>query len=238
MVINSLGGLERNKVRVEYQSRSFSKSCKAFTLASGYKLFCKNKGKYGGFCGKHKFFSKGKFCLAIKANGSQCSRKPKFGKYCSIHKNSQCVLKEYCKAYTVRGTRCTNKAKVGNYCVKHKYFDIKKVNIVSSCKAIKYCGNPCTNKVKQGNYCGIHRNYDCNVGNLDNSKISSSSISVLIYPGGKTKLVDIVKTYIPKGTKIICSPFFGGGSLEIFCNRSYGMEVKGYDYYWPLVNFW
>ena len=40
--------------------------------------------------------------------------------------------------------------------------------------------------------------------------------SLLRYPGGKTKAIKQLKEFIPVGTKEICSPFFGGGSFELY----------------------
>jgi DNA adenine methylase len=61
--------------------------------------------------------------------------------------------------------------------------------------------------------------------------------SPLRYPGGKSRAVKIISKYIPKGTKELCSPFFGGGSFEIFCAQN-GIRVYGYDSFRPLVDFW
>ena len=62
--------------------------------------------------------------------------------------------------------------------------------------------------------------------------------SPLRYPGGKSRAVKEIYKYIePIGTKTLCSPFFGGGSLEIFCAQK-GIKVYGYDNFKPLVNFW
>jgi len=61
--------------------------------------------------------------------------------------------------------------------------------------------------------------------------------SPLRYPGGKSRAVKILHDYIPKGTKELCSPFFGGGSFEIFCAQK-GIRIYGYDYFQPLVDFW
>ena len=44
--------------------------------------------------------------------------------------------------------------------------------------------------------------------------------SPLRYPGVKSRAVKIISKYIPKGTTEICSPFFGGGSLELFCAQN------------------
>ena len=61
--------------------------------------------------------------------------------------------------------------------------------------------------------------------------------SPLRYPGGKSRAVKTLFEYIPPGTKTLCSPFFGGGSFEIFCAQK-GIKVYGYDYFEPLVDFW
>ena len=65
--------------------------------------------------------------------------------------------------------------------------------------------------------------------------------SPLRYPGGKSRAVSkIVDKYIlrniPKSKKV-CSPFFGGGSIEIDLAKR-GFRVYGYDAFPPLVDFW
>lgn len=61
--------------------------------------------------------------------------------------------------------------------------------------------------------------------------------SPLRYPGGKSRAVSIISKYIPKDTTQLCSPFFGGGSLELACAQN-GIRVHGYDSFGPLVDFW
>ena len=61
--------------------------------------------------------------------------------------------------------------------------------------------------------------------------------SPLRYPGGKSRAVSIISKYIPKDTAQLCSPFFGGGSLELACAQN-GIRVYGYDSFGPLVDFW
>ena len=61
--------------------------------------------------------------------------------------------------------------------------------------------------------------------------------SPLRYPGGKSRAVSIISKYIPKDTTQLCSPFFGGGSLELDCAQN-GIRVYGYDSFGPLVDFW
>lgn len=63
--------------------------------------------------------------------------------------------------------------------------------------------------------------------------------SPLHYPGGKTRAISYLANSIPPPEKepIICSPFLGGGSLELFLVQR-GYDVWGYDAFAPLVNFW
>jgi len=63
--------------------------------------------------------------------------------------------------------------------------------------------------------------------------------SPLRYPGGKSRAAKkIFQKYIePLGVKTLCSPFFGGGSIEIFCAQN-DIKVYGYDNFEPLVDFW
>jgi len=61
--------------------------------------------------------------------------------------------------------------------------------------------------------------------------------SPLRYPGGKTRAIKILEKYIPEETKEICSPFFGGGSFELFLEEK-GIKINAYDLFKPLVNFW
>ena len=61
--------------------------------------------------------------------------------------------------------------------------------------------------------------------------------SPLRYPGGKTRGVQKIIELIPSSIDRLCSPFFGGGSLELAC-AARGIRVFGYDAFEPLVNFW
>lgn len=61
--------------------------------------------------------------------------------------------------------------------------------------------------------------------------------SPLTYPGGKYRAVRSIAPFVPRDTKEICSPFFGGGSLEIYW-ASRGIKVHGYDVFDPLIDFW
>ena len=61
--------------------------------------------------------------------------------------------------------------------------------------------------------------------------------SPLRYPGGKSRAVSVILPYVPAGTKKICSPFFGGGSVELALMNK-GIKVFGSDIFSPLVDFW
>ena len=69
----------------------------------------------------------------------------------------------------------------------------------------------------------------------------AKTLSPLRYPGGKSRAIELIteKFIIPnlsKGQKI-CSPFFGGGSIELNLANN-GYKVTGYDDFEPLVDFW
>ena len=57
------------------------------------------------------------------------------------------------------------------------------------------------------------------------------------YAGGKHFARQILSDYIPPGINKIVSPFFGGGSLELYLTKR-GIKVLGSDAFQPLVNFW
>ena len=57
---------------------------------------------------------------------------------------------------------------------------------------------------------------------------------VLAWPGAKTRLIKQILPMIPK--KTVCSPFFGGGSVELELAKT--RFVRGYDIMPSLVNFW
>jgi DNA adenine methylase len=61
--------------------------------------------------------------------------------------------------------------------------------------------------------------------------------SPLRYPGGKGRAVAEIIRHFPKNIDRVCSPFLGGGSVELELARQ-GVEVFGYDDFEPLVNFW
>jgi hypothetical protein len=72
------------------------------------------------------------------------------------------------------------------------------------------------------------------------AKEPTKNVSPLRYPGGKTRAIAIlssyVSTYFPT-KKVLLSPFFGGGSFELFMTTK-GYTVHGNDLFIPLYTFW
>ncbi len=60
--------------------------------------------------------------------------------------------------------------------------------------------------------------------------------SPLRYPGGKNRAVRAIFARIPHNEKVLCSPFLGGGSIELACTTR--MKVYGSDIFRPLIDFW
>ena len=60
----------------------------------------------------------------------------------------------------------------------------------------------------------------------------------LRYAGGKSLGVGHIVEYIPETVDKLVSPFMGGGSVEIACAKELGIEVRGYDIFDILVNYW
>jgi DNA adenine methylase len=64
--------------------------------------------------------------------------------------------------------------------------------------------------------------------------------SPLRYPGGKTRGCPLIWALLQKhypDTKTLASPFFGGGSFELYC-ASRGLMIQANDLFEPLTNFW
>lgn len=61
------------------------------------------------------------------------------------------------------------------------------------------------------------------------------TLSLLRYPGGKFRSAHKIASIIPE--KEVCSPFFGGGSVE-FALAQKGVKVQAYDAFHSLVCFW
>lgn len=64
-----------------------------------------------------------------------------------------------------------------------------------------------------------------------------ASKSPLRYPGGKTRAIKVLKSFIPAGKTTLLSPFLGGGSFELALANE-GMQVYANDLFHPLYTFW
>lgn len=62
--------------------------------------------------------------------------------------------------------------------------------------------------------------------------------SPLRYGGGKSLAVGLIIEHFPPEIKRLISPFMGGGSVEIASACELGLEVRAYDIFDILVNFW
>ena len=60
----------------------------------------------------------------------------------------------------------------------------------------------------------------------------------LRYAGGKSLAVGHVVEHLPAGLTRLVSPFVGGASVEIACARELGIQVKGYDVFDILTDYW
>lgn len=70
--------------------------------------------------------------------------------------------------------------------------------------------------------------------------MSTKNLSPLRYPGGKTRAIKILESYITNyyaSKKVILSPFFGGGSFELHM-KTKGFIIKANDLFLPLYTFW
>ena len=61
--------------------------------------------------------------------------------------------------------------------------------------------------------------------------------TLLRYPGGKSRAVKHILPLLPEDCRELCSPFLGGGSVELAAAER-GIQVYGYDLFEPLVWFW
>ena len=71
----------------------------------------------------------------------------------------------------------------------------------------------------------------------ENIDLNYSTRSPLRYPGGKTRGVEFITRFFPKNLDKLLSPFFGGGSIELYA-AARGIKVYGYDIFSPLIEFW
>ena len=60
----------------------------------------------------------------------------------------------------------------------------------------------------------------------------------LRYAGGKSLGVGHIVEQLPDGLEKLVSPFMGGGALEIACAKELGIQVRAYDIFDILVNYW
>jgi len=62
--------------------------------------------------------------------------------------------------------------------------------------------------------------------------------SPIRYAGGKSLAVGHVIELLPDNVKRVISPFFGGGSIEIAISKYLDLEVRGYEIFDILCNYW
>lgn len=67
---------------------------------------------------------------------------------------------------------------------------------------------------------------------------NNNNMSVLRYPGGKSRAIKILEKYIPSDIDTLYSPFFGGGSFELYIQNKYNIKIYANDKFEPLYNFW
>lgn len=65
-------------------------------------------------------------------------------------------------------------------------------------------------------------------------------MSILRYPGGKTRAIKVLNNELPNLNEFdhLVSPFFGGGSFEIYVANLHQKKVIANDKFTPLYNFW
>ena len=62
--------------------------------------------------------------------------------------------------------------------------------------------------------------------------------STIRYAGGKSLAVGHVIELLPDNVERLISPFFGGGSIEIAISKYLDLEVRGYEIFDILCNYW
>jgi DNA adenine methylase len=72
---------------------------------------------------------------------------------------------------------------------------------------------------------------------LKDSLFMATNSSPLRYPGGKFRARKLLYSFVPPNTTRVLSPFFGGGSFELFLTNK-NIRVFGFDGFKPLSNFW
>lgn len=84
------------------------------------------------------------------------------------------------------------------------------------------------------------RKNDCNL-EINKAKTRGMSKSPLRYPGGKTRACKVLDDIVVENfgqPSMIYSPFFGGGSFELYMTNKYHCQVIAADGFLPLANFW
>lgn len=79
----------------------------------------------------------------------------------------------------------------------------------------------------------ISKNYPTSM-----NKYKRVPCSPIRYAGGKTLAVGHVIELLPTNIKRVISPFFGGGSIEIAMSKYLDLEVRGYEIFDILCNYW
>lgn len=72
----------------------------------------------------------------------------------------------------------------------------------------------------------------------DTLKYKRYTKSPLRYGGGKSLAVGLIVEHFPNDISRIISPFIGGGSVEVASALELNLEVKAFDIFDILVNFW
>jgi DNA adenine methylase len=72
---------------------------------------------------------------------------------------------------------------------------------------------------------------------------TTTNVSPLRYPGGKTRACKIIDGVISQHFDMnsfdtVVSPFFGGGSFEFYLQNKYAVKLIVNDKFIPLYNFW
>ena len=70
------------------------------------------------------------------------------------------------------------------------------------------------------------------------NKYKRVAVSPIRYAGGKSLAVGHVIELLPNDVKRVISPFFGGGSIEITMSKYLDLEVRGYEIFDVLCNYW
>ena len=70
------------------------------------------------------------------------------------------------------------------------------------------------------------------------NKYKRVPVSPIRYAGGKSLAVGHILELLPDNVTRVISPFFGGGSVEIAMSKYLDIEVRGYEIFDILCNYW